>query len=184
MPDMPKRKLVAGKSFYFGGVMILVIALIEGFEYSRLESTPRNMTARESVSELQTSSRKHWVQMTGLQLDCSKPVQEMENGKVSRTFYIATDEAKQQTFIIEYDGACTSDSAHSYQGMLEPATVDYISKQISAAGVTLPAGRIPYLEVGDNPAGLLHAAVVFSGLGLLVLGGAWWSRRDLRSPRT
>lgn len=179
-----KTKVVLGKSYYFVSVLILIVAAEQGYEYLRMESTPVNMTAHQAALELQTKAQKHWVSLTGLQIDCAKPVQEMEKGKVSRIFYAATDDTKEHTFVIEYKEACSTDPARAYQGVLEPGTVEFISNQFASAGIALPAGRVPYMEVGSNPAGLKQVAAIFAGCGLISMFGVWWSRRGLTASRS
>src|SRR5215813_13706761 len=174
MVTIPRKKLVPGKSFYFAGVMVLIIGILEGYAYTRAGSVPQNMTATQA--SLDSRSSKHWVRLTGLQLDCARPVQEIENGKVSRTFYTATDNTKHAVFIVDYEGNCDATAVRTYDGMLESNAGDYIVKQLSAAGVSVPAGDVRHLTVGDTPASTMKAAVFFAVAGAITLAVTWWTR--------
>lgn len=64
---MAKMKLVPGKSFYFAGIMFMIIGMIVGFQYTRIERSPRVATTQESVAVLDQQKGKHWVRITGLE---------------------------------------------------------------------------------------------------------------------
>jgi len=178
MGAFAKRKFVPGKSFYFASVMFILIGLAEGYEYSRAGSAPQSMTAMQAAA-LDPRSGKHWVHLTGLQLDCAKPVREMENDRVSRILYTATDETKKAVFVVDYDGACDTSAARAYDGMLEPSAGDYILREMSAAGVEVPPGDVPHLTVGDTPSSTLKLGFFFAGAGAAALVATWWSRKRL-----
>lgn len=178
---MAKMKLVPGKSFYFAGIMFMIIGMIVGFQYTRIERSPRVATTQESVAVLDQQKGKHWVRITGLELDCSKPIQDLDNGKVVRTFYLAADHATQRTFIVETNG-CSADPAQPYEGMLESYAGDYILKTIAGRGVSLAADSSPHLSVGETPSGELHAALLFLVLGSAGLVATWWTRKRAFGP--
>ena len=173
---MAIKKLVPGKSFYFAGIMFMIIGVILGYQYTRIERSPRAVTPQESLAVLSQQRGKHWVRITGLQLDCAKPIQDMDNGKLVRTFYLAADHATQRTFIVEANG-CNSDPAQAYEGMLEPYAGDSILRTIAGSGVSLSSDTSPHLSVGATPSGELQAALLFTVLGSIALVVTWWSRK-------
>ena len=175
---MEKRTVILGKSFYFGGVAFVVLAAYLAYTYVAMGSAPRHVTPAQAAEALRERGGKQWVSLSGLTVDCGKPVKEEENGKVTRTFYIARD-AGGETFVLNIPGACDPSPAHVYEGTLESAA-DYALNQIRTAGISVPeTARIPYVDVGGTPASDLKLAIGFAVAGILVLILTWNSRRRL-----
>lgn len=175
MVALPRKKLVLAKRYYYFGIAMILLGLFCVYEYSLQEKSPRVVTASQAAALL-AESNKHWVRLSGLQLDCAKAIEETKDGKVERTFYIATEETKQNVFIVENNGTCNADPSFAYQGVLERDAGDYIKKEIAGAGVSLPGGSVPHLSVGQTPFGSLQAAIALCLFGFLAMGGTWWSR--------
>jgi hypothetical protein len=177
MPLIARRKVVLSRYYYFIAALIIAMGLAEGYSYSRLESSPRTTTAQELGSLFEARRGKHWVRISGLQIDCSRAIEQTKDGKVSRTFYTAIG-GNEPMIIVEDSSPCDADPSHPHEGMLEPNAGDYVLRQIAGAGVSVPAGDVPRLAVGDTPASSLHAAMIFVGCGIVAVGGVWWSRRS------